>query len=255
MPIFVRQLSVIEATDSVVRTAVSDFLRAHSDKVSWADDGEIVESSLEETRYFPSQDHALTQEEADVDRHLDALTRGRQLYRRCIELQTPLEGRALPSYFISGEFNWLADECRLAGIPIIRRCFRRHTMSSPSSIALVQNPALGALLLWKFGKAYQEESVGQTAQAPSFFLILPLLYHAVYAQPHHTQYQSSGLAQVAKKLGDERELIIAFTAGDEMRDLTLASIATGINIDTAASGLQEGSHPATTPVRRKVQSA
>ena len=102
-------------------------------------------------------------------------------------------------------------------------------MSTPSSIALVQNPALGALLLWTFGKAYQEESVGQTAQVPSFFLILPLVYHAATLKHITSTYQSSGLAQVARKLGDERELLIGIHGRTmKMRDLTLASIATGI---------------------------
>ncbi|NLS07650.1 hypothetical protein HGP14_30795 [Rhizobium sp. P32RR-XVIII] len=117
-PTFVRQLSAVKATESIVRTAVSDFLRALSDKVNWADDGEIVESSLEELDVSLLRHHGLTEDEiADVHSHLDPLARGRQLYRRCIELQTPLEGRELPSYFISGEFNWLADECRLGWHP------------------------------------------------------------------------------------------------------------------------------------------
>lgn len=128
MPIFVRQLSVVEATESVVRTAVSDFLRAHSDKVSWADEGEIVESSLEELDVSLLRHHGLAQDEiADVDQHLDPLARGRQLYRRCIALQTPLEGRALPSYFISGQFNWLADECRLGWHPDHKTMFPAAT--------------------------------------------------------------------------------------------------------------------------------
>lgn len=124
LPTFVRQLSAVDATESVVRTAVSDFLRALSDKVSWADDGEIVESSLEELDLSLLRHHGLTEDEiADVHSHLDPRARGRQLYRRCIELQTPLEGRALPSYFISGEFNSLADECRLGWHPDHKRMF------------------------------------------------------------------------------------------------------------------------------------
>lgn len=52
------------------------------------------------------------------------------------------------------------------------------TTKTLSTVALVQNPALGALLLWRFGKSYQEEQLGTAAQLHSFFVVLPLLYHA-----------------------------------------------------------------------------
>ncbi|NLS07649.1 hypothetical protein HGP14_30790 [Rhizobium sp. P32RR-XVIII] len=103
-------------------------------------------------------------------------------------------------------------------------------MSTPSSIALVQNPAFGALLLWTFGKAYQQEAVARTAQLPAFFLVLPLVYHAATLKHITSTYSSSGLAQVARKLGEERELLIAIHGrAVKMRDLTLASIATGVS--------------------------
>lgn len=103
-------------------------------------------------------------------------------------------------------------------------------MSTPSSIALVQNPALGALLMWTFGKAYQQEAVARTAQFPSFFLVLPLVYHAATLKHITSTYPSSGLAQVARKLGEERELLIGIHSRTmKMRELTLASIATGIS--------------------------
>lgn len=103
-------------------------------------------------------------------------------------------------------------------------------MSTTSSIALVQNPALGALLLWTFGRSYQQEAIGKTPQLPAFFLVLPMVYHAATLKHITSTYPSSGLVQVAKKLGEERELLIAIHGrAMKMRDLTLASVATGIS--------------------------
>ncbi|CAN7423980.1 three component ABC system middle component [Mesorhizobium caraganae] len=104
------------------------------------------------------------------------------------------------------------------------------TAMSPSPVALVQNPALGALLLWRFGKSYQEECVIDAAQLHSFFVILPLLYHAPTLEHIRSTYVSSGLSQFAKKLSEERELLISVqTRALKMRELTLWSIGTGIS--------------------------
>ncbi|RWI15195.1 three component ABC system middle component [Mesorhizobium sp.] len=104
------------------------------------------------------------------------------------------------------------------------------TGSAPSTVALVQNPALGALLLWRFGKSYQEERIAEAAQLHSFFVILPLLYHAPTLELIRSTLLGSGLSQLAKKLGEERELLISIqTRALKMRELTLASIGTGIS--------------------------
>ena len=104
------------------------------------------------------------------------------------------------------------------------------TGSAPSTVALVQNPALGALLLWRFGKSYQEERFAEPAQLHSFFVVLPLLYHAPTLELIRSTLLGSGLSQFAKKLGEERELLISVqTRALKMRELTLASIGTGIS--------------------------
>jgi hypothetical protein len=104
------------------------------------------------------------------------------------------------------------------------------TARSPSPVAVVQNPAFGALLLWRFGKAYQAERSSEPAQLYSFFVILPLLYHAPTLDRIRSTYLPSGLSQFAKKLGEERELLISVhNRALKMRELTLASIGTGIS--------------------------
>jgi len=47
-PTFVRQLQVINASSDLMVTAVSDYLRTTIDKVLWADEGVIVEESLDD---------------------------------------------------------------------------------------------------------------------------------------------------------------------------------------------------------------
>lgn len=47
-PLFVRQLNAIEASNTMLVTAVSDYMRATADKVKWADDGVVYADSFSE---------------------------------------------------------------------------------------------------------------------------------------------------------------------------------------------------------------
>ncbi|MBB4231018.1 ABC-three component system protein [Rhizobium mongolense] len=117
-PTFVRQLAAVEASENLMTMAVSDFLRAMADKVAWADNGSIVDSSLDELDQSLIRHHAMTSDElSDTHGHLDPPQRGRQLYRRCADLKMPLEGQTLPSYFVAGEYNCLADDRRVGWHP------------------------------------------------------------------------------------------------------------------------------------------
>lgn len=118
LPVFVRQLTSIGASETLIATAVGDFLRSTSDKVTWAAEGEIVEDSLEELDEALLRHHLLGRDEVeDIHGHLSPEEQGRYLYRKCLALTLPLEGRTLPTYFIPGEFNCLADLCRLGWHP------------------------------------------------------------------------------------------------------------------------------------------
>lgn len=99
-----------------------------------------------------------------------------------------------------------------------------------STVALVQNPALGALLLWRFGKSYQEERLVEAAQVHSFFVVLPLLYHAPTLDLIRSTYDSSGLSQFTQKLAEERELLISIQERAlKMRELTLSSVGAAVS--------------------------
>lgn len=127
-PTFVRQLSAVEASEVLVTTAVSDYLRTVADKVNWADVGSIVDSSLDELDESLLRNHRFTLDElADTNGSLKPQELGRNLYRRCAQLQMPLEGRALPSYFVAGEYNCLADDRRLGWHPDYLKLFPRES--------------------------------------------------------------------------------------------------------------------------------
>ncbi|MEP1577205.1 ABC-three component system protein [Roseibium album] len=124
LPIFVRQLNEVEASDDLVMTAVSDFLRTTADKIHWADNGDIVDNSLDELDTSLIRHHAHESEELeDTHSHMQPPARGRVLYRKCRRLQLPLEGRDLPSYFIAGEYNFLADDVKLGWHPDYKKIF------------------------------------------------------------------------------------------------------------------------------------
>ena len=117
-PMFIRQLALIEATEEDRVRAVSDFLRTSADKSVWADAGLIFEQSLRDWDDDLVRRHGLICGEiADVHADKDARVRGRIAYRRCSQLQAPLEGRAVPGHFVHGCFNALADVRRLGWHP------------------------------------------------------------------------------------------------------------------------------------------
>lgn len=99
-----------------------------------------------------------------------------------------------------------------------------------SPVALVQNPAFGSLLLWNFGRGYQAEHVGGLPVLTFFFLTLPLVLHGPTMRVIRSTNQSSGLARLVSKLGDERERLFAVhDRAVAMRGLTLESLAAGIS--------------------------
>ena len=117
-PLFVRQLEAVDASRELLVTAVSDWLRTTADKVAWAAAGSIVEESLSELDTSLERHHTLVFDEIQDTRSTDSpQLRGRHVYRRCTDLKMPLEGRPLPSYFIPGTFNCLADIARIGWHP------------------------------------------------------------------------------------------------------------------------------------------
>jgi hypothetical protein len=98
-----------------------------------------------------------------------------------------------------------------------------------SSIAQVQNPAFGALILWRFARGFQAEKPGELPIFTLFFLLLPLILHRPTMEIIRSTNQSSGLAKFVAKLAEERERLIAVhERALALRGLTLDSLATGV---------------------------
>lgn len=93
-----------------------------------------------------------------------------------------------------------------------------------SEAALVQNEALGAYALWKFGLGYQDRD-GRAAALPLAFLVLPLILHGPTLAMVLSTHKASGLHLFAGKLGDRREDLLAVHGRAlALRRLTLESL-------------------------------
>ncbi len=103
--------------------------------------------------------------------------------------------------------------------------------SGPSpltEIEIVQNPALCAFVLWRFGLGFQSED-GRPAILPLAFLVLPLVLHRQTLEMINSTRKVSGLALFAAKLGEQRELLFAVhERALALRHLTLQSIGMGV---------------------------
>ena len=124
-PLFVRQLQAVEAKPELIVTAVGDFLRTTADKVHWADEGLVLEDSFFDLDAQLERQHKINRDEIeDMFASLDEQSRGRRLYHKCIATVLPIDGTTtLPSHFIAGEYNYLADALRLGWHPLYETLF------------------------------------------------------------------------------------------------------------------------------------
>jgi hypothetical protein len=103
------------------------------------------------------------------------------------------------------------------------------TSRSLSELAIVQNPALGAYTIWRFGLGFQSDD-SRPAALPLAFLVLPLVLHRPTLASIGSTQRASGLALFASKLSQERENLLAIhERALLLRSLTLQSIAMGVN--------------------------
>lgn len=96
-------------------------------------------------------------------------------------------------------------------------------------IGLVQNPALGALILWAFGHGAQVNTEHHL-HLPTYFLVLPLIWHKNTLQKIKSTQEKSGISKFASKLCEHREQLLSIHPRCmAMRDITLQSISIGIS--------------------------
>lgn len=92
--------------------------------------------------------------------------------------------------------------------------------SGLSELDLVQNPAIGAYLLWQYALGYQEDGA-ESAPLLLAFLVLPMLLHRPTFDAVATTRRASGLTLFAAKFDAEREALIELHG----RALTLRALS------------------------------
>ena len=99
----------------------------------------------------------------------------------------------------------------------------------------VQNPALGAALLWRFASGYAQGSGENTpTPLPLLFLVLPIMFHQEIEQLLSSTQEGSGLRKCVSKFTDSRmsktDLIFSIhTRALEMRELSMNSLSIAIS--------------------------
>ena len=89
---------------------------------------------------------------------------------------------------------------------------------------LVQNTALGAVLIWHFVRAYNSTAT-RPCPLPLCFTVLPILFHHVTRREAESTSPSSALSKFVEKFDQNREQLLA--VHDRMlamRPLTLRSV-------------------------------
>ncbi len=98
-----------------------------------------------------------------------------------------------------------------------------------TEIEKVQNPALGAWLLWEYGRRYQATTTSAPSHFLLFFLVLPICLHRPTLDAVHSTQEKSGLGKFCEKLGAKREELLAIhERALKLRALTVSSISFGV---------------------------
>ena len=100
-----------------------------------------------------------------------------------------------------------------------------------NEIQAMQNPALGAALLWRFACGFSPESSPNGTPLPLAFVVLPLAFHAKSAQKVSNTLAGSGLRKFESKFNDDDRGDVLFALQPRMlamRDLSLRSLRIAI---------------------------
>lgn len=95
-------------------------------------------------------------------------------------------------------------------------------------IYLVQNPAIGAAILWRFVCGYYEaDNESRQVPLPLLFLVIPIIFRADLRDVIGSTNKSSGLQKVSEKLFAFKRADLFFSLQDsaeQYRDITLSAI-------------------------------
>lgn len=80
---------------------------------------------------------------------------------------------------------------------------------SVDEVYLVQNPALGAILMWKFVQGYKRASLGKLPSLPLLFLVLPVVFSESLRAVLDRTNESSGIRLFVAKFSKNQETLLA----------------------------------------------
>jgi hypothetical protein len=80
-----------------------------------------------------------------------------------------------------------------------------------NELDLVQNSAIGAILIWYYALGYQEDGAEAAPMLPAF-LVLPMLLHRQTFEAVASTRKASGLTLFAAKFDREREVLLELQA-------------------------------------------
>ena len=188
---YVNQLNAIGLDYDDILEAVNDFLSSSINRTAWSSKGMISESSLETFE----KELVLTwrnKRRRTRVRYYDktAEEQGQLIYTDCIEHSTALDGLQTPQTFVRGSWHALADDLVVGWHPKYETILKTRQPSARDATGVtamstlthetrcVQNPALGAVLLWRYAVAWTKHSpTSGHPPLPHLFLVLPILFH------------------------------------------------------------------------------
>lgn len=98
-----------------------------------------------------------------------------------------------------------------------------------NEVQAMQNPALGATLLWRFVCGFSPNSSTNGTPLPVAFLVLPLAFHAKSFEEVTGTHAASGLRKFEEKFSDRGDVLLSIHPRMlAMRDLSLRSLRIAI---------------------------
>lgn len=94
-----------------------------------------------------------------------------------------------------------------------------------NEVQAMQNPALGAAVLWRFACGFSPESSPNGTPLPLAFVVLPLVFHAKSLEEVTGTQVASGLRRFEEKFSDQGDVLLSLQPRMlAMRDLSLRSL-------------------------------
>jgi hypothetical protein len=98
-----------------------------------------------------------------------------------------------------------------------------------NEVQAMQNPALGATLIWRFVCGFSPEGSPNGAPLPLAFMVLPLAFHAMSLDEVTGTQMSSGLRKFEQKFNNRGDVLLSIQPRMvAMRDLSLRSVRIAI---------------------------